>query len=160
MSARHRFKEAPPAAPAADLWYAAGLRFTCTECGNCCTGDPGYVYVIKEQIDRIAAFLGRDGQGLTSRHLRRVGRRYCLTEARDTGDCCFLQHVDGRSTCSIYPVRPLQCRTWPFWDGNLDSPDAWADVSRGCPGMNNGRHHELIHIETRRCARRGEDLPA
>ncbi len=159
MSGRHHSKEAPPAAPTADLWYAAGLRFTCTECGNCCTGDPGFVYVTKVQIDRIAAFLGREGRGLTSRHLRRVGRRYCLTEDPDSGDCCFLQHGDGRRSCRIYPVRPLQCRTWPFWEGNLESSDAWAEAALGCPGMNNGRRHELVQIEALRNARRWEDLP-
>ena len=27
--------------PAAEPWYADGLAFTCTQCGNCCTGGPG-----------------------------------------------------------------------------------------------------------------------
>ena len=36
-------------------------------------------------------------------------------------DCVFLKEDPerGRKTCSIYPVRPLQCRTWPFWPENL-----------------------------------------
>ena len=25
-------------------WYRDGLRFQCTQCGNCCTGDPGVVW--------------------------------------------------------------------------------------------------------------------
>ena len=29
-------------------WYADGLPFTCTQCGDCCTGDPGYVWVTDE----------------------------------------------------------------------------------------------------------------
>jgi Fe-S-cluster containining protein len=33
------------------------LNFTCTQCGNCCSGEPGYVWVTKEEIRRIAEFL-------------------------------------------------------------------------------------------------------
>lgn len=31
-------------------WYAPGLSFTCTQCGNCCTGEPGVVWVSDEEI--------------------------------------------------------------------------------------------------------------
>ena len=34
-------------------WYRDGLRFTCTRCGNCCTGAPGYVWV---DADAMKAF--------------------------------------------------------------------------------------------------------
>jgi hypothetical protein len=36
-------------------WYKDGLRFTCTGCGDCCTGAPGYVWVNKEEIEALAA---------------------------------------------------------------------------------------------------------
>ena len=31
-------------------WYAAGLRFFCTQCGDCCSGAPGFVWVNEEEI--------------------------------------------------------------------------------------------------------------
>src|SRR5688500_1701558 len=31
-------------------WFADGLSFTCTACGNCCTGGPGFVWITKEEI--------------------------------------------------------------------------------------------------------------
>ncbi len=43
----------------------------------------------------------------------------------------------GKS-CGIYPVRPTQCRTWPFWKINLHSPKIWDDLKYDCPGINNG----------------------
>lgn len=141
-------------------WYREGLRFECTQCGDCCSGAPGYVYVTPEEIDAIAAFIGRPGQGLTRDHLRPVGRGHSLTEHRKTGDCCFLKTTkDGKRTCSIYPVRPLQCRTWPFWESNLDEPDAWKNAARNCPGMNKGPRYDFVQIEVRRTARSWEDLP-
>ncbi|HUN82253.1 MAG TPA: YkgJ family cysteine cluster protein, partial [Phycisphaerae bacterium] len=105
-----------PKARDTSAWYREGLSFTCTQCGNCCTGAPGYVFVSDEEIGRISAFLGRTDGTLDKKHLRRVGRRFSLTEDKKSGDCCFLTHENGKRICSIYPVRPLQCRTWPFWD--------------------------------------------
>ena len=35
-------------------WYAEGLKFTCTQCGNCCTGGPGFVWISREEIRRLA----------------------------------------------------------------------------------------------------------
>ena len=43
---------------AATPWYAEGLRFTCTRCGKCCGGPPGYVWVDQGDIRAIAAKLG------------------------------------------------------------------------------------------------------
>ncbi len=130
-------------------WYAGGLRFTCTQCGRCCTGAPGYVWVTREEIRGIAAFLERDDGWLPDHLLRRVGFRYSLAE-RPGGDCVFLVSQGGTRGCAIYSVRPLQCRTWPFWTINLKSPAAWAEAAETCPGMNNGRHHDYIQIETLR----------
>jgi uncharacterized protein len=141
-------------------WYQAGLQFSCTQCGNCCTGAPGYVYLSREEVGRIAAFIGRTDGTLGKAHLRRVGFRYSLTEDKKNGDCCFLKTEDGKRTCSIYPVRPLQCRTWPFWNVLLDSPEEWADAATGCPGMNKGTKYDFVQVEVRRTAKRTEDLPS
>ena len=35
-------------------WFEKGLRFECTQCGNCCTGAPGYVWVNREEIAALA----------------------------------------------------------------------------------------------------------
>lgn len=145
--------------PTLNPWYRSGLSFTCTQCGNCCTGAPGYVYVSPEEIARISAFLGRTDGTLDKKHLRKVGRRLSLTEDKASGDCCFLVHKDGKRTCSIYPVRPLQCRTWPFWDINLESIDDWNEAAVNCPGMNRGKRYDFVQIEIRRKAERIEDLP-
>lgn len=145
--------------PQGSPWYAEGLKFTCTQCGNCCTGAPGYVYVDEQEIGLIADFIGSPNGKLGKEHLRRVGRAYSLTEDKKSGDCCFLKLVDGKRICSIYPVRPLQCRTWPFWDINLDSPADWADAAKGCPGMNKGRQYDLVQIQLRLNAKCWEEVP-
>lgn len=137
---------------AKEKWYKDGLKFACTQCGNCCSGDPGYVWATKEEIGRIAASLGRSDGWLDRTLVRRVGLRYSLTE-REDGDCIFLKRENGKALCSIYSVRPLQCRTWPFWNELLESSAAWADATRKCPGMNKGTHHSYVQIETVRTQR-------
>lgn len=130
-----------------EKWYREGLSFECTQCGNCCSGDPGYVWATKDEVRRISEFLGRTDGWLDKTHLRRVGLRYSLTERAD-GDCVFLKRENGKAMCSIYPVRPLQCRTWPFWNDLLASKQSWGEVaSSKCPGMNTGRAYNYVQIE-------------
>lgn len=136
---------APAAAP---TWYADGLSFGCTQCGNCCSGPPGYVYVSDAEIAELAAWLGVSAEEFTRRHTHRVGRRRSLHE-RDGGDCEFLQRdPSGKTRCTVHAARPVQCRTWPFWQSNLESPEAWASAGRTCPGINRGAHHPLPVIQT------------
>ncbi len=139
-----------PSKTGADKWYAAGLAFECQQSGNCCSGEPGYVWVTKAEIEAIARQLGRADGKLEGKYLRRVGFRYSLTE-RPNGDCTFLKRSpDGCTTCQIHQVKPTQCRTWPFWDYNLKSPEHWNDAARGCPGINRGPTCSFVQIETQR----------
>ncbi|MCK4660697.1 MAG: YkgJ family cysteine cluster protein [Phycisphaerae bacterium] len=134
---------------AKEKWYQAGLAFECTQCGACCTGPPGYVWVTRKNIKTIARFLGRADDWLPESHLVRVRFRYSLTE-RPNGDCIFLKHDGDEVKCSIYSVRPLQCRTWPFWNSNLTSAAAWNHANRICPGINRGVLHDFATIEEMR----------
>ena len=125
-------------------WYKDGLCFTCTECGGCCSGDPGAVWVEEEEIEKIAAYLKKPTSEVRGSHVRPVEWRLSLTEHED-GDCTFLD-TDTRR-CRIYAVRPLQCRTWPFWRSNLKSPATWRQTERVCPGAGTGALVSLEEIE-------------
>jgi len=130
------------------LWYASGLRFACKQCGGCCSGAPGYVWVDSEEIERIARFLGMTDKEFHKRHVRRVGRGRSLLE-RPGGDCEFLERPEpGTTRCRIHTVRPVQCRTWPFWESNVDTPEDWEAAGRGCPGIDQGDVHPLPVIQT------------
>lgn len=128
-------------------WYRDGLRFECSRCGACCAGEPGYVWITREEITALAGLLGIDEEELARRYLRRVGRRLSLIE-KPGGACVF--YDDG---CTVYEVRPRQCRTFPFWAENLESRRAWTDAQRACPGVDSGRLYSLERIAA---LRRGE----
>jgi Fe-S-cluster containining protein len=134
-------------------WYSDGLRFTCSQCGNCCTGEPGYVWISRKEIRRLADFLKITPEQVIEQYCRKIDGRYSLREHRNHRgeyDCIFLKeeqstvHRDGRAVvqtrriCTAYSVRPLQCRTWPFWTENLRSRQRWEQSSRRCPGMDTG----------------------
>lgn len=136
-------------------WYMDGLKFQCTQCGNCCTGGPGVVWVDKEEIRRISEFISMHPDDMWGPILRRVGTKVSLTE-RPNHDCIFLQQTDeGGRVCGIYPVRPQQCRTWPFWTQNLKSRKAWEQARKAmpCPGMDEGKRYDYVQIESIRKAK-------
>jgi Fe-S-cluster containining protein len=121
-------------------WYHEGLRFTCTRCGDCCTGEPGYVWVDDAEARAIAAFLRIGEDELVAMYTKRLPRERTLRE-KSNGDCIFFERGVG---CTIYEVRPRQCRTWPFWESNIESPRAWERTTKACPGSGQG---ELIPAE-------------
>ncbi len=127
-------------------WYHEGLRFECTQCGNCCTGDPGVVWVTDEEIANIARHMGKTMGEVRLFHTRLYGQRVSLKEFAN-GDCTFF---DSQTRgCTIYPVRPAQCRTWPFWNSNLESPGTWEEVKKICPGTGHGDFISLDEIQRR-----------
>lgn len=129
-------------------WYQEGLRFECTQCGKCCTGAPGYVWVNQAEIEGIAAELGEaDVEAFEDEFVRKVGIRRSLREFPN-GDCVFFDSETRK--CTVYNARPRQCRTWPFWDSNLKSPQAWSETCEVCPGSGQGKLYQIEHIEAQR----------
>lgn len=121
-------------------WYHGGLRFHCTMCGHCCTGTPGYVWVSDAEVAAIAKFVGMPEPELLAVHTRLARGARSLRE-RDNGDCVF---YDKSAGCTIYSVRPAQCRTWPFWETNLETSNDWQRTCDVCPGSGHG---DLIPVE-------------
>lgn len=125
-----------------EVWYAKGLRFGCTRCCRCCTGPPGYVWVTREEMVRIADLLSLSVSEFASEYCRRVWWRVSLQERRN-GDCIFLT-PEG---CRIYSTRPSQCRTFPFWEQNLHNSECWEGLKGRCPGIGRGKLYSRNEIE-------------
>ena len=123
-----------------DPWYKNGLRFRCTRCGHCCTGEPGYVWVSDADLAALAEHLGETVEAVRGLYTRWTARGRTLRE-KANGDCVF---YDRKAGCTVYPARPPQCRTWPFWESNVASPEAWRETCEVCPGSGRG---ELIAAE-------------
>lgn len=156
--------------PVVSPWYAEGLKFQCTQCGNCCTGGPGYVWLSDVEIDRFAASLNIERTAFLKKYCRLINGHVSLKERknlRNEYDCVFLKEIDietdgkigKKRVCTCYDVRPLQCRTWPFWDGLLGSKKAWDSAKKTCPGLDRGRAYTQEQIEALRDATDWPDRP-
>jgi len=96
------------------------------------------VWVDDEEIAALAAHVELEVAAFERLYVRRRGVRRALFE-RFNGDCVLFDAEARR--CRAYPVRPSQCRTWPFWKANLASAEAWAAVREACPGCGEGEIH-------------------
>jgi hypothetical protein len=129
-------------------WYGDGLRFSCTQCGNCCSGPGGEVPVLRPDRIRLAEFLGiseeafnrtyttPDNATRKTRYLKlKPSRRNTANE-----DCIFLdrESIPGKAICSVHEAKPPQCSAWPFWPASLESPDSWTAAGEHCPGIGRG----------------------
>lgn len=128
-----------------DPWYKKGLRFACTECGACCTGSPGYVWLEEADIEAICEHLKISRADFLKRYTRQVGFRFALKEDPKNYDCVFLK--DDR--CTIYSARPGQCKSFPWWIEHLSSLKAWKQAAKRCEGIDHpdGKLYTLREIQ-------------
>ena len=122
----------------------ATFKFKCTECGDCCRR-PGIVEFDSQDFKETLAFLS-----LTRREF--IAKYYCTEEE---GDLVTLWVEEGRpceflheNRCSIFQVRPKQCRTYPFWEALLSEAN-WKAEAADCPGIGDGPEYteaEIQHI--------------
>jgi len=98
------------------------------------------VYLAAGDVPRIANFLGISLEEFERRYVYRTARRARLRVPRDV-QCYFLRE----GGCSIHPVKPVQCRIFPFWPELVKSRREWKKTARYCPGMGKG---PLVNIET------------
>ena len=127
-------------------FYEQGLRFECIGCGYCCTGAPGFVYLSEEDIKRIAQYIGINVSKFIKQYTTVVkisGEKRLSLKEKNNYDCIFYKN----KKCTIYPVRPYQCRSYPFWKKNLESEVEWENVAKECPGVNRGKLYTKSQIE-------------
>lgn len=119
------------------------------------------MWVTSDEVRRVAEHLNLTSKQVLDRYCRKVMGRISFGETVQPNgdhDCIFLKHIEPpkragktnelaegeavplpRKVCSIYEVRPLQCRTWPFWPENVESRETWDHAAQRCHGMNHGR---------------------
>jgi uncharacterized protein len=113
-------------------WYKEGLRFECTQCGKCCTGQPGFIWVTEEEMRDMAQELAMSLELFKRKYTRQRDNRYLLVEKKSQGNACvFLKD----NKCQIYKVRPKQCRTFPWWKENLTTKESWLLAASECEGI-------------------------
>ncbi len=116
------------------------FSFDCTKCGKCCTGR-GNVYFSIQDMQNLKKFLNlnlEEWKFFVSKvfSFRRNGYFIHKTYTK----CYFL---DENKKCTIYPIRPLQCRTFPFWPFHFKSKNHLLTLVNNCPGSNVNQKNQL-----------------
>jgi uncharacterized protein len=132
---------------------AHGLRFECQPGCTACCRKQGFVYLTEGDLLRAAAYLGMTAEAFERKYVYRTRRLLRLRTPRDTR-CHFL----SEGGCSIHPVKPAQCRIFPFWPELVESRREWHKAAAWCPGIGKGA---LVQIETaqREAAEMRESYP-
>lgn len=101
-----------------EVGYNFGFRYGfCDECGGrCCTGESGYIWISEEEAVAVSVLLGMSIDEFADKYLFRASDKLSIKEKEfaDGHACIFFD--ENAKNCSIYEVRPAQCRTFPFWE--------------------------------------------
>jgi Fe-S-cluster containining protein len=140
------------------LFYEDGLCFSCKQCSSCCRYDPGFVFLSEKDVKVLAEALEITYNEFVQVYCRWIpfGDRMERLSLRELSnyDCVFWKS----GGCSVYQSRPLQCRTFPFWQSVAASEEAWNGTKETCPGMGQGTHHSKDEIEARLKEREAEPI--
>ena len=86
--------------------------FRCLRCGKCCRWK-GLVKVTDAEADSIAAFLNMEPRAFIESLTRLSPDRTTLSLLEKEDGSCYFYDEENRC-CRIQPVKPGQCRAFPF----------------------------------------------
>lgn len=106
----------------------------CESCaGNCCIGESGYIWINKQEMAKLSDLLDISIMELKEKYLNKIDYKYSIKEIQlDTNNyaCTFFDLE--KKQCGIYHARPVQCRTFPFWDYFQNRVN---EVKEECPAI-------------------------
>lgn len=116
-------------------WFKDTIQFACTQCGKCCKGRTN-VFLNSHEAEAISSHLNLTKFEFSKNYTeeKEVGDKLLISlksKVDNGGGCVFLKD----NKCSIYNVRPTQCRTYPFWPQHLVGDAEWHAESRNCEGI-------------------------
>jgi len=136
------------------FYQAKPIRFECTQCGQCCFGGKyAYVRATEQEIQNIISFLNIDTNTFKAKYLSKlVDHGYGIkmttppfAKLLNKKRHCVLLNKQGK--CSVYSVRPTQCRTYPFWPEILTTEEKWNNEVNRCEGIHKGNEVDINYIE-------------
>ncbi|MCW4015507.1 MAG: YkgJ family cysteine cluster protein [Candidatus Bathyarchaeota archaeon] len=125
--------------------YPKDVGFVCNGCAQCC-GDT-------EDTVRCILLLKTDAERISNKTLLDINEFaeqvsgcepyiYKMKKPED-GKCFFLEN----NRCTIYEIRPLICRFYPFKLDNLGNNRYIFSYTNKCEGIGKGPHHKKVFFE-------------
>lgn len=118
--------------------FPAALRFECTQCGICC-GDTQektrHILLLSTEAEQIAKVTSLQIQGFAEKIKGKAPYVYEMKKTIEHGKCVFLT----KRNCTIYPLRPLVCRFYPFELATAPNHRYIFRYTKECPSIGTGR---------------------
>ena len=118
--------------------YPSTVRFRCIKCGICC-GDTKektrHILLLKLEAEQIAKITAQPISKFAVELKGKAPYSYEMKKRAEDGKCVFLE----KNRCTIYPLRPLICRFYPFELKMSRSRKYKFLFTEECPGINKGR---------------------
>jgi Fe-S-cluster containining protein len=117
--------------------YPNAVRFHCIKCGICC-GDTKeknrHILLLRTEAEQIAKKTLQPVFKFAVKIKDKAPYSYEMKK-RENGKCVFLE----KDRCTIYSLRPLICRFYPFELKVLHNQKYTFLYTEECPGINKGR---------------------
>ena len=113
------------------------IRFKCQGSGNCCVsrGSYGFVYLSNQDIKKLSGYFSISNKQFVDKFCDRTDGYLHLKEINKNGNCQFLEGTK----CKVYRARPIACKSWPFWNENMNAKVWNKEVIKFCPGIGKGK---------------------
>jgi len=125
--------------------YPTEVRFHCTKCGICC-GDTKeknrHVLLLRTEAEQIARTSLQPIPKFAVKIKNKAPYSYEMKKRAKDGKCVFLEN----NRCTIYSLRPLICRFYPFELKNLNRRKYKFLYTDECPGINKGQMLSVIYF--------------
>ncbi|MFB0523848.1 MAG: YkgJ family cysteine cluster protein [Candidatus Bathyarchaeia archaeon] len=125
--------------------YPRHIRFLCDKCAKCC-GDTNErvrtILMLKSESARISKETGLSIGEFSERAGGFEPYTYHVRKTQN-GKCVFLKG----NLCSIYEIRPLICRFYPFKLENIGNDRYVFSCTDECPGIGNGNRLDKAFYE-------------
>ncbi len=116
--------------------YPVAVRFQCIKCGTCC-GDTKektrHILLLGTEAEQIATATSQPISEFTVKIKNKAPYSYEMKKTKN-GKCIFLE----KKRCTIYSLRPLICRFYPFELKSADSGKHKFLYTLECSGINKG----------------------
>jgi Fe-S-cluster containining protein len=118
--------------------YPPAVRFHCVKCGICC-GDTEEktrrILLLKPEAEQISKTILQPTSRFALKIKGAEPYSYEMKKTMDDGKCVFLKN----DRCTIYKVRPLICRFYPFELKSSSDGKYQFLFTEECPGVGKGR---------------------
>jgi len=121
--------------------FPEDVGFVCEKCGRCC-GDTEdtvrHILLLKTEAEKISKETSQKIEEFTQQVYGFEPYVYEMKKTKNEEKCLFLEN----NRCTIYEIRPLICRFYPFELKNLGNDKYLFSFTIKCKGIGQGPHLE------------------